>query len=155
MNVAECGCPEIEAEDWEIREERWEGRTFYSLPTPMVMHVPIRLQATLDQIRVDIERKGYTIVRPAYPLVKDGILRGAVLLEIEPPANEDPRVVRFGGERIISIVHPGPWKRLGTGVAELTRHTKQKPKAIYCLYAACPQCRQTRGEKAIIYAHYA
>ncbi len=153
-DAAPCGCPEIDEAEWELQEHDWAGRTFYAVPTPMVLHIPVGMAKSIQQMMAEVKAKGYRLAEPPRILVRDGLFRGEVMVEIEPPTVPDPRVKTFPAGRLLSIVHPGPWKRLGTGLADLEKHTKQKPRTVYFWYVACPECRKARGERTVILAYY-
>lgn len=152
--MAHCGCPDINEEEWQMKEHNWEGRTFYVVPTLTILHIPVGIAKSIQQMMREIKEKGYRIVEPARILSRDGLFRGDVMVEIEPPSQRDPRVKTFGAGRVLSVVHPGPWKRLSAAAAELMRQTKQKPTAMYFWYVSCPECRKTRGEQTVVFAYY-
>ncbi|MCL4535815.1 MAG: hypothetical protein M1370_11735 [Bacteroidetes bacterium] len=152
--MPECGCPDIDDDEWQLKEHNWQGKAFYVVPTMTLLHIPVGMANSIQQMMREVKEKGYRLVEPARILSRDGLFRADVMVEIEPPSQPDPRVKTFGGGRLLSIVHPGPWKRLGTGAAELMRQTRQKPRAMYFWYVACPECRKIRGEKTVIFAYY-
>lgn len=152
--MADCGCPDIVTEDWELTEHDWGGRTFYTVPTTMLFHIPVGFVKSIDRLMNEIKAKAYRPATPPRVLCQDGLFRGQVLMEIEPPAQVDPQVWTFPAGRLVSTVHPGPWKRMGVAVADLRRHTHANPRALYTWYVACPECRKERGERAVVFAYY-
>jgi hypothetical protein len=120
----------------------------------MLFHIPLGMAKSIGRMMGEIQAKGYHPIEPIRVLCRDALFRGQVLIEIEPPVQDDPRVWRFPAGRLVSVVHPGPWKRLGTAAAELQRHTRSSPRALYFWFVACPECRKERGERTVVFAYY-
>jgi hypothetical protein len=152
--MPDCGCPDIETEEWDYTEHDWAGKTFYTVPTTMLFHIPVGMSKSITRMTDEIQAKGYRLAQPARVLCRDAMFRGHVMIEVEPPGGTDPRVWRFPAGRLVSVVHPGPWKRVGAAAVDLKKHTGKKPRALYFWYVACPECRKERGERTVVFAYY-
>lgn len=156
MEIKQCGCPEIIDSDWDLAEHTWGEKNFYSLSLPMLFHIPIGIGRRIERAMAKTQDKQYKLSDPPMVMSKDGLFSGAVMIGIERPEVEDPRVISLSGAELVSKIHTGPWKELNKGVSELLSFLRSKkgthPAAIYFWYVTCPECAEGETHKTVIFA---
>lgn len=150
--MAECNCPEIRDEDWEMKEHHWYGKTFYSKKVLMMFHIPISIENKIKEAMNEVRMKDYDLAEPTMILSKDALFSGNVMVEVKNPDRTDPNIFEFQDAKLISKVFNGPWNKLKEGVKELMKKIDTKPRAIYFWYVTRPVCSKERGYKTVIFA---
>ncbi|RJP74167.1 MAG: hypothetical protein C4524_13335 [Candidatus Zixiibacteriota bacterium] len=144
-----CTCPEINDQDWHNMDQNWTGKFFYFEDIPHVFNVPVGYDKKLQQMKADIQRKGYQPVNPDMVLYLPGTFQGRVMMEIKDPEQLDANVEQFDNARMLSRVFRGARKRLGDAISELKAFTQDRahidPVRIYFWQVTCPKCEKQRG----------
>jgi len=152
-----CKCPEIEDQDWHLKDLDWSGKFFYFEDLPHFFNVPLGLEKKQEEMKAQIVRKGYSIVNEDMILHEPGLFRGRLLLEIEDPEQYDANVLQFENARILTRVHHGGSGGLKESLDELKAFTQDRthvlPGAIYYWHVTCPKCAKERGgDKTVLLA---
>lgn len=155
--IKHCHCQKINPEDWDEKEHYWENpRFFYRVTTRMAFHQPFSYPEDISLAMVKARSKGYIIKEDAMILLKSGLFRGELLVEIQPPQNEpDPACLQLQG-RLFSRVAQVPLMQMGKDIDRLTRDLKKKGGKIQNLYLClltCPSCVSEKGNLTVIIAH--
>jgi hypothetical protein len=149
--MSRCVCPRIVDEDWQDCEHVW-NKVFYSVRSPHLFSVPIRLGRDIGRVTNSAREEGFEIVdSPRMLLSRYALFRGEVLVEVVDRQGDHPTLRRFVGARLYSQVHYGHWRDLGAGVRRLIATLGMRPKRIYFWYVTCPLCADERGQKTVIF----
>jgi hypothetical protein len=161
--IERCHCQRINPEDWHEKERFWETpRFFYRVTTRMAFHQPISYHEDIVIAMAEAGSKGYIIKKDAMILLKSGLFRGELYVEIQTPRDEgpwekDPSCLRLQG-RFYSRVVQAPLMQMGKDIDKLTRHLKKNGKKIKDLYLClitCPSCVREKGNQTLVIAHLA
>lgn len=153
-----CNCPEITEEEFlalDLRELLLNGRSFYEARVPMLAHFPVAPEMRIEKILAEIERKGFTVVRPLRVLFADGMFIGRIMVEIETPGRPDDKVVTYGDIKLIGKTFNGPRYLVPKALKEFDRYLltrQQMTTDYYFCYLSCQGCEEERGNRVVIYA---
>ncbi|HHV34955.1 MAG TPA: hypothetical protein GXX59_05190 [Syntrophomonadaceae bacterium] len=158
--IEHCHCQKINPEDWDEKEHCWKDpRFFYRVTTRMAFHQPFSYHEDITLAMAEARSKGYIIKEDAVVLLKSGLFRGELLVEIQPPRSEklepDPACLQLQG-RFYSRVAQAPLMRMGKDIDKLTRDLKKKEKKVQNLYLClinCPSCVREKGNQTVVIAH--
>jgi hypothetical protein len=159
-----CYCQSMDSETWQDKECFWEqSRYFYHVTTRMVLHSPITYSEDISRAMMEATTQGYIIKQDPLILLKSGLFRGEIFLEINPPG--DPAACREDGDNsacrklqgaFYTVITKAPPFQMGTVVDKLLRDLKKKGRKVRDLYlclANCPSCSKERGNQTVIFAH--
>ncbi|MGB4504530.1 MAG: hydrolase [Syntrophaceticus sp.] len=161
--IEHCHCQKINPEDWHEKEHFWETpRFFYRVTTRMAFHQPLSYHEDIAMAMAKANSKGYIIKENAMVLLKSGLFRGELLVEIQPPKSKelykkDTACLQLQG-RFYSRVAQAPLMRLGKDIDKLTRDLKKREEQVQDLYLClitCPSCVREKGNQTVIIAHLA
>jgi hypothetical protein len=154
----------MESETWQDRECLWEQpRYFYRVSTRMALHSPLTYSEDVSRAMMEAKIQGYIIKQEPLILLKSGLFRGEILLEINPAG--DPEVCQQEGDNtscrklqgtFYTVVTKAPPFQMGTVVDKLVRDLKKKGRKVRDLYlclANCPTCSKEKGNQTVIFAH--
>ena len=80
-----CYCQPMDTEDWQEKEFFWEQpRYFYRVTTRMALHSPISYSEDVAMAMMQAKTQGYVIKQNPLILLKSGLFRGEIFLEITP-----------------------------------------------------------------------
>lgn len=152
-----CYCQQLNPEEWHERFQKWENpRFFYRFPTRLVMHNPITYNADISLGMMEAKSKGYLLKAAPLLLLRSGIFRGEVLIEIAPPKDaEESKCLRLHGS-FYSHISNAPFTRMGSVIEEITRYLKREKKRVREIYLCpltCPICAGAKGYNTVILAH--
>jgi hypothetical protein len=152
-----CSCPDVNDQDWHLQDRDWSGKFFYFEYVQHLFYMPLQLDKVIQNMKLDIARKGYQPVNPDQILYLPGSFQGRVLMEIQDPEQYDANVEKFENARILSRVYKGPRNRIKNAVEELKAFTQDKthliPSKIYYWHTTCPKCAPTKGgDKTVLFA---
>lgn len=152
-----CYCQQIDPNEWHEKFQTWENpRFFYRFPTRLFMHNPITYNADISLGMMEAKSKGYLPKPNPLLLLRSGIFRGEVLIEIAPPRDENwSKCLRLQGS-FYSYISDAPFTRMGSVIEEITRHLKKEKKRvgeIYLCPLTCPLCAGIKGYSTAILAH--
>lgn len=119
----------------EVRIERWGARTFFVAPCPFRVDLPLDMSGCVVSALKETMGAGYRRPPRGLILASDARGRGAVFIEIEPPAEHDSRVATLDGERLVRAL-PGRTAGLRSEVEELVRWSDQLGRDIAAFYVA-------------------
>jgi hypothetical protein len=152
-----CHCPEINDQDWHLKDQTWNGKFFYFDTVRYLFNTPLSYDKTLAEMKRDIARKGYQFVNPDMVLNSPGMFQGRIMMEIQDPEQYDANVENVDNARMLSRVCRGSRGNLGNAVEELRAFTQDRthldPIVMYYWYITCNKCSRTRGyEKTVLFA---
>lgn len=152
-----CYCQQIDSTGWHKKILTWESpRFFYRFPTRLVMHNPITYNEDISLAMMEAKSKGYLPKPDPLILLRSGIFRGEVLIEISPPGVQGgDRCLRLQGS-FYTYVSDAPFTRMGGVIDELLRRLKKEGKKVRELYLCpitCPLCTGSKGYRTAILAH--
>lgn len=152
-----CHCPDIDDQDWHMKDMDWSNKFFYFDDLPHFFNVPLGFERVVGEMKNQIARKGYTMVNPDLILHLPALFQGKVLVEIEDPQQYDANIVPFENARILTRVYQGSRAGLKQAVEELKAFAQDRthilPNAIYHWHITCAQCAKERGgEKTVLLA---
>lgn len=152
-----CHCPEINDQDWHLKDQDWSGKFFYFDDVQHFFGVPLGLEKRIGEMRQEIARKGYQFVNPDQVLHLPGSFQGRLLMEIEDPKQYDANVETFENARILTRVYHGPRSGIRDAVEALkaftTDRTHIEPSVIYHWPVTCARCAPNRGgDKVVLFA---
>jgi hypothetical protein len=159
--IEHCHCQQINPEDWHEKDHCWEKpRFFYRVTTRMAFHEPFSYHEDIALAMVEARSKGYIIKEDAVILLKSGLFRGEILIEIQPfkgkeRRKQDASCLELQG-RFYSRVAQAPLMRMGKDIDKLTRDLKKKGENVQGLYLClitCPSCVREKGNQTIVIAH--
>ncbi|MFY9432475.1 MAG: hydrolase, partial [Thermacetogeniaceae bacterium] len=131
-------------------------RFFYRVTTRMAFHQPFSYCEDIALALAKARSKGHIIKENALILLKSGLFRGEILIEIQPQdPTEDSSILQLEG-RFYSVVSQLPLMQMGKEIDKLTRDLKKrgdKIKGLYLCLITCPQCAREKGNQTIIIAH--
>lgn len=152
-----CYCQQLDPEEWHERFHKWEDpRFFYRFPTRLVMHNPITYNADISLGMMEAKSKGFLLKAAPLLLLRSGIFRGEVLIEIAPPKEDADRsnCLRLQGSFYSRISH-APFTRMGSVLEEIGRflqREKKRVKEFYLCPLTCPICAGAKGYSTAIIA---
>jgi hypothetical protein len=152
-----CHCPDIQDQDWHLKDLDWSGKFFYFEYVRHIFNVPLGMDKTLQQMKQDIEHKGYRLLNPDMVLYLPGTFQGKIFMEIADPEQYDANVEVFQNARILTRLYKGPRSQIKEAVTALVAFTQDRaliePNAIYYWHVTCDKCAKLRGgEKTILFA---
>ncbi len=152
-----CNCPEINDQDWHLKDENWDKKFFYFDYVRHFFNVPLGYDKQLRAMKLNIAKKGYQLANPDMVLYQPGTFQGRILMEIKDPEQYDANVEPFENARMLSRVHQGSRGDLGNALQELKAFTQDRthldPSIIYYWHTTCSKCAKTRGyEKTVLFA---
>jgi hypothetical protein len=156
-----CHCQKLNTEDWHEKEHLWEEpRFFYRVTTRMAFHQPFSYNEDIALAMAEASSKGYIVKQNALALLKSGLFKGELFVEIHPPRDneghkKDISCLQLQG-RFYSIVVQSPLMRMGKDIDRLTRELKKNGKnvkGIYLCLITCPSCIKEKGNQTVIIAH--
>jgi len=158
--IEHCHCQKINPADWHEKSFTWEEpRFFYRVTTRMAFHQPFSYHEDIALALAKARSEGHIIKENALILLKSGLFRGEILIEIQPQDpkkhSEDPSILKLEGN-FYSIVSQVPLMQMGKEIDKLTRDLKKrgdKIKGLYLCLITCPQCAREKGNQTIIIAH--
>ena len=144
-----CDCPEIDEQDWHLKEFDWSGKIFYFEDVPHFFNIPLGLDKKREAMEADIQQKGYEIVHADMILHQPGMFKGRIFIEIEDPEQYDANVIQFENAQILTRVYKGSSAGIKSAIAELKAFCEDRthlpPGAIYLWRVTCPKCASQRG----------
>ncbi len=162
-----CYCQKLEPEDWHEREHRWEEpRFFYHVPTRMALHNPLAYNEDISRAMTEAKGKGYIVAPDALILLKSGLFRGEIFLEVRLPqgmqdrhrTGPPPASCRRLRGRFYTIVSGAPLSKMGAVIEKLLADLKKKGERVEDLYlclGSCPLCSREKGNLTAIIAQLA
>ncbi len=159
--IEHCHCQKINPADWHEKEHCWENpRFFYRVTTRMAFHQPFSYHEDITHAQAEARSKGYIFKENAMVLLKSGLFRGEILIEVQRPQNnagrkKDTSCLQLQG-RFYSLVTQTPLMQMGKEIDKLMRDLKKKGKKVEDLYLSlinCPSCSREKGSQTIIIAH--
>ena len=159
-----CYCQLMDSETWHDQESFWEQpRYFYRVTTRMALHSPITYPEDIARAMMEAKTQGYIINPNPLILLKSGLFRGEIFLEVNPPgdlANCQEDVDKASCRKLqgtfYTVVTKAPPFQMGTVVDKLMRDLKKKGRKVRDLYlclAHCPACNKDKGNQTVIFAH--
>ncbi len=97
---------------WEDAEFEWEAKTFYTIPMNVLFGKPTKLFENVQQLRAEIDSKGYIIKPESMLLMEVEFLKGKLHIEIQKPREYDANVSTLEKSKLFSAVHEGPIKTI-------------------------------------------
>ncbi|MDH7577086.1 MAG: hypothetical protein QHH75_04495 [Bacillota bacterium] len=159
-----CYCQELEPADWHEKEHFWEEpRFFYRVPTPMALHNPLTYNEDISRAMIEAKGKGYIVKPRASILLKSGLFRGEILLEVQLPQQLRSRhqtgpppasCHRLEGA-FYTIISRAPLSQMGAVIEQFLRDLKKKGEKVQDLYlclGSCPLCSSKKGNQTVIIA---
>jgi len=143
----DCGCPE-QWPDWQ-GDVDLGGMLVHAQPVPMLLHMPIALEAALLKQMQDLARLELHERWPGFVLVRSAAFRGealALLQEEHSPARRTRRLPRPFWLRV--TLHEGDVGSLKPTIGAMQRTLIEEgkmPKELYLAYLTCPRCAAQRG----------
>jgi hypothetical protein len=159
--VEHCHCQKINPEDCHEKEHLWEQpHFFYRVTTRMAFHQPFTYNEDIALAMAEASSKGYIVKENALVLLKSGLFRGELFVEIQPPrgnkrCSKDDSCRQLQG-RFYSAVVQTPSTRIGKDIARVMRELKKNGKQvkdIYLCLITCPSCIRKKGNQTVIIAH--
>jgi hypothetical protein len=154
----------MDSEAWHEKECYWEQpRCFYRISTRMALHSPLTYNEDVSRAIMEAKTLGFIIKASPLILLKSGLFRGDLLVEVNPP--HDPAKCRDEGESspclklqgaFYTVVTKAPLFKMGTVIEKLMRDLKKKgwkAKDFYLCLANCPSCAKEKGNQTVIFAH--
>jgi hypothetical protein len=159
-----CYCQPMDTEDWQEKEFFWEQpRYFYRVTTRMALHSPISYSEDVTMAMMQAKTQGYVIKQNPLILLKSGLFRGEIFLEISPPPGkpeecrgDDNASCRKLQGTFYTVVTKAPPFQMGTVVDKLIRNLKKrgrKARDLYLCLVNCPSCSKEKGHQTVIFAH--
>jgi hypothetical protein len=158
MKQKDCGCPVIEAKDWEGRVFNWDGKAFYTEKVNYFFGVPLNVENRMARAAEAIEKKGYFLEDPLMVLVVEGTFSGAVYIAILPPEESVPAIRIFDNSLVESTVYQRGDSRVAPGVKEFRARLEEQGKLVrnvFLWHLGCPRCASADGYQTIIFAELA
>jgi hypothetical protein len=153
--MADCSCPRIVDSRWQDREHDWNGKSFFSTPIGMFMHVPFRISSDIKAASERIREKGLSYSSPLMILSRDALFRGELLVGVDTPAEPDPDVLTFEDTTVFSRIYEGKWRDIASPTRRLVKDLAlegRKVDAVYYWYITCSICSGERGFRTVIFA---
>jgi hypothetical protein len=156
-----CYCQSMDTETWQGNECFWEQpRYFYRVTTRVALHSPITYSEDVSRAMMEAKTQGYIIKQDPLILLKSGLFRGDIFLEINPPEDSadcqgNASCLKLQGAFYTVITKTPPFQ-MGTVVDKLARDLKKKGRKVRDLYlclANCPACSKEKGNRTVIFAH--
>ncbi len=159
-----CYCQPLDPLDWQEKEYFLEKpRYFYRVTTRMALHSPISYPEDVAMGMVEAKTRGYIIKQDPLILLKSGLFRGEIFVEINPPGVPDGFGEGGGNASCRSlqgafytVVTKAPPFQMGTVIDKLIRNLKKKGHKVSDLYLClvnCPSCSKEKGHQTVIFAH--
>jgi hypothetical protein len=153
----DCGCPHLEAADWDGVESDWSDIAFVRTSTTAVMGVPVGYDSVKEDLRKLAGRIGATVPEDAMLLNGSGRFRRPVMMEVETEAPAGKDLVRPGGIAFTRLFD-APWGQLPK-VAEKTRKEAadrygRDPDDLWVWYLTCRECSRERNFETLVVTHY-
>lgn len=82
----------------EVRIERWSSRTFYVVPCPFRVDLPLDMSGCIVGALRDTGSAGHRRVAGGAILASDALHRGAIYVEVEPARMEDPMITSMSAD---------------------------------------------------------
>ncbi len=159
--IEHCHCQKINPADWHEKNFFWEKpRFFYRVTTRMAFHQPFSYHEDIAHAMAKARSKGFIINDDALILLKSGLFRGEILIEIQSTQkqarpNNNSSVLQLDGG-FYAVVSQVPLMQMGKEIDKLTRDLKkrgEKVKNLYLCLLTCPLCAREKGNQTIIIAH--
>jgi hypothetical protein len=155
-----CYCQQIIPEEWDEKIQTWdEPRFFYLVTTTMALHNPLSYNEDITRAIIEAKSKGYLVKPGGLILLKSGLFRGELFIEVQPPAADllqrDSSCRTLQG-RFYSIVTQTPISQMGKVVDRLLRDLKKRKETVRDLFlclAVCPQCVRDKGTRNLVLAN--
>jgi hypothetical protein len=160
--LGHCYCQELDPMDWHEKEQGWsEGRYFYLVTTRMALHSPLTYNEDISRAMMEAKCKGYLIKPGGLILLKSGLFRGEIFIEINPPRedvvqNDTTKSTRKLEGKFYSVVTALPLSQMGKMVEKLNHDLKKKGKQaqdFYLCLVVCPQCTREKGNQSVVLVH--
>jgi hypothetical protein len=159
-----CFCQSMDSASWQAQESFWEQpRYFYRVTTRMALHSPITYNDDVTQAMMEAKTRGHIIKQHPLILLKSGLFRGEIFLEINPPDDQATGQDESGKASyrklqgaFYTVVTKAPLFQMGTAIDKLGRDLKKKGRKVQGLYLClvnCPSCSKEKGNQTIIFAH--
>lgn len=164
MMLTGCYCQSMDTETWQDHECFWEQpRYFYRVTTRLALHSPITYSEDVSRAMVEAKTQGQIIKQNPLILLKSGLFRGDIFLEINPPEDQaDCRELSGNASyrklqgAFYTVITKAPPFQMGAVVDKLVRDLKKKGRKVRDLYlclANCPACSKEKGNRTVIFAH--
>jgi hypothetical protein len=154
--AADCGCPKIRDEDWDLTEHEWPSTVYYGKRLWMFFHIPIGKTGKIAKARRELAERGLSETEPTQILIKDGFFAGAVLVAVTGASEEVSSLRTIGPMKVVTKVSNGPKKELKGSVSGLLSYIRSKlgahPRAVYFWQVDCDRCREPGIERVIVLA---
>jgi hypothetical protein len=147
---------------WQDQVCFWEQpRYFFHATTRMALHSPISYGEDVSKAMMEANLQGYIIKQEPLILLKSGLFRGELFLEITPPEakcrdeNSKTSCRKLEGAFYTTITKAPPFQ-MGTVIDKLNRELKKQGHKVHDLYlclANCPSCSKEKGNRTVIFAH--
>ncbi len=159
-----CYCQMMEMEAWHEKESYWaQPRYFYRISTRMVLHSPLTYSEDISRAMIEAKTQGYIVKSSPLILLKSGLFRGEILLEVSSPQNlsncqddsENSSCLRLQGA-FYTVVTKSPLFKMGTVIDKMMRDLKKKGRKVLDLYLCltnCPSCSKEKGNQTVIFAY--
>lgn len=158
-----CYCQIMNDDAWQQKERFWEEpRFFFRVTARMALHSPITYNEDISRAMMEAKTRGCIIKPNPLILLKSGLFRGEILLEINKPADTVSRREDGNGPchklqgAFYTVVTKSPPFQMGSVIDKLIRDMKKKGRKvrdIYLCLANCPSCSKEKGNHTVIFAH--
>ena len=154
--ATDCGCPELNPKDWDLKRHDWQERAFYVTKHRQVFHMPLGIERAIATGMDAVKKKRY---RPAEPFLmldaETGLFSAKMMLALAEAPTGDPEIEVIRNATLYSKYFRGEFRDLGQAVRQLVEYVRsqqQTPKQLYSWYATCPRCWETRGKETVLFA---
>lgn len=117
----------------EVRIERWIGRSFYVSASSFHVDLPLDMSGCIAAALRDARIEGHRRTPGGAILASDARRGGAIFVEVEPSAVDDPSIARLDAE-VLARRLPLESMRLRAEVDELLRWSNELGHAIAAFY---------------------
>jgi hypothetical protein len=158
-----CYCQIMNDDAWQQKEFFWEEpRFFYRVTARMALHSPITYNEDISRAMMEAKTRGYIIKPKPLILLKSGLFRGEIFLEINKPSGPEVCQEDENGPchslqgAFYTVVTKSPPFHMGAAIEKLNRDLKKKGhkvRDIYLCLAICPSCSKEKGNHTVIFAH--
>jgi hypothetical protein len=154
--ATDCGCPDLDPKDWDLKRHDWQERAFYVTKHRQVLHMPLGIERAIATGMDAIRRKGYRLADPFLMLdAETGLFSAKMMLALGDVPTGDPEVEVIRNATLYSKYFRGEFKDLGQALKLLLEHVRAQqlaPKQLYSWYATCPKCWATKGKETVLFA---
>lgn len=149
-----CYCQNLDAAGWHEVEQKWDQpRYFYRVTTRMAFHNPFTYNEDISRAMMEAKGNGYLIKPDFLILLKSGLFRGEIFLEVLPPRDERTEPCHKLAGTFYTYTTQTPLSQMGELIDRILRDLKKKGRKaqdIYLCLVTCPLCIREKGNKTMI-----